>query len=211
MSNKESFHVQLRDVKGTRKSRALRASGLVPAVLYGHGQECVNLTVPVKEVDAMIRHGSRVVELSGGITETAFVKEVQWNAFGTDVLHLDLTRVNAKELVDVTVRVELRGDAPGTHQGGMVNHVLHELEMMCPASDIPEKIDLDINHLELDQSITAGEIDLPKGATLVTDKSAVIVQCSEVHAQPEETGVVDTSAEPEVIGRKESAEEEGSE
>ena len=208
----EVLHATIREGLGTRASRRLRQQGQVPVILYGHGEECVNLAVPASEVNAMIRHGSKLVSVEGAVSDSAFVKEVQWDPFGLEVLHMDLTRVSAHEAVEVVIAVALVGEAPGAKQGGRVDHVTHEIEIQCPAGQIPERFEVKINSLELGQTITAGSIELPSGATLMTDPDRVIATCEEVAAEveAEEEEAAATGAEPEVIGRKEEAgEEEG--
>ena len=201
MSNTEVLNVEVREKSGSTSSKHLRAGGQIPAILYGHGIAPVSLAVKSSEVESMIRHGSRVVNLTGGISENAFVKEVQWDAFGNEVLHLDLTRVSKDELIETTVEVELRGDAPGTKVGGVLQHLLHEVEIKCPAHSIPEKLEANVNSLEMGGTITLSELIVPEGASLVGDANAVVVQCVEATEESEEVAAVD-GAEPEVIGRK---------
>ena len=119
-TNADTLNVVVREERGSNKMKKLRADGLIPAVLYGHGGENVSIAVNAKEVNAMIRHGGRVVEFAGGLSESALVTDVQWDAFGSTVLHMDFTRVDQSERVDVTIAVELRGTAPGTKVGGTV-------------------------------------------------------------------------------------------
>ena len=111
--SEEVLEVQIRDSRGTRNARRLRQAGSVPAVLYGHGQETVNLSVSSEQFVAAIRHGSRVVALAGAVDQTALIRDVQWDTFGIEVLHVDFARVSASELVTTMVQVELRGEAPG--------------------------------------------------------------------------------------------------
>lgn len=90
----------------------------------------------------------------------------------------------------------------------MVEHFLHEVEIECEALSIPEKIDLNIQNLKIGDSITAGELTLPPGVTLISDPDAMVVHCVEPRGEEEEGGVGGV-AEPEVIGRKaEEGEEE---
>jgi large subunit ribosomal protein L25 len=190
----------------------MRRQGQVPAILYGHGKESVSLSVPTEELEAAVRHGARVLELKGDLNESAFLREVQWDTFGMEVLHIDLTRVRAGEKVEAAIPVELKGEAPGSKAGGMVEHLVHAVTIECPMSVVPEKLVADINALELDASLTAADLELPKGAHLVTRPDTVIVHC--VAAMPAEEEVEEEAApaeavEPEVIGRK--AEDENSE
>ena len=143
----EVLNVAVREECGTRAVRRIRNAGHIPAVLYGHGQPNVNLSIPAKDVTTAIRHGSKLVDLQGGVNESALIRVVQWDAFGVDVLHLDLTRVSAGETVQVSVAVELRGEAPGARAGGLVEHLIHELEIECPVTAIPDKFELSVNDL----------------------------------------------------------------
>jgi large subunit ribosomal protein L25 len=180
---------------------------MTPAVLYGHGEQTVSLSIPTDEISALLRHGGRVVELQGAASGNALVRDVQWDAFGARVLHLDLARVSRGETVETMIPVELRGDAPGTHEGGLLQHFLHELRIKCPVAALPERLRVNVNHLELGGQITVAELELPEGVQVLADPTAVVVQCSAVAAEVEVEAVVE-AAEPEVIGRRESAEEE---
>ena len=110
----ETINATRREALGTRTARELRAEGKVPAVLYGHGEDNVSLTISADEIMAAIRHRAHVVELEGDVSETALLKDVQWGPFGAEVLHVDLTRVSKGEKAEATIAVELHGDAVGT-------------------------------------------------------------------------------------------------
>jgi large subunit ribosomal protein L25 len=125
-----------------------------------------------------------------------------------------LTRVDADEAVSVTLEVELRGEAPGTHHGGVIDQQLRDVEIECPANAIPEKLTLSINELEVGDSMTASQLELPKGATLLSDASSVIVACVEqtiLADEEEEAALEATGAEPEVIGGRKPGEAEEAE
>ena len=127
------------------------------------------LSVSERDLNKAIDHGSHIVDLKGGANESALIKEVQWDALGIKVLHLDLTRVDATEAVEVTLPIELKGDAAGTRQGGTLNFHQHQLTIMCPANVLPDKLEVKISELEVDESITAADVKLPAGATLAED------------------------------------------
>jgi large subunit ribosomal protein L25 len=205
----EALDVQVRNSKGKRNAKRLRLAGSIPAVLYGHGEQTVSLTLNHDQFATALRHGSKLVDLKGGVNETALIRELQWDVYGTEVQHVDFARVSADERITVTVQVELRGQAPGARQGGVVQHMVHEIEIECLATAIPDKIQLNVNHLELKSSITVGQIELPEGVKLLSDADAIAVQCVEPAAEVEEAAPAAEGAEPEVIGRK--AEEEGEE
>jgi len=207
VANVETLNAHIRDTRGKRNARRLRADGQIPAILYGHGEESVSLSVVADEFAAALRHGSKVVELKGAVNQSALIREVQWDTFGTEVLHLDLTRVSAGESVETTVSLELRGDAPGTHEGGILQNPIHELQIECPVAAIPDKISVNVNSLQLGESISAGELPLPESVRLLMDPETVVVLCVQPAAEIEEEEIPGEAQEPEVIGRKE--EEEG--
>jgi large subunit ribosomal protein L25 len=154
-----------------------------------------------------LRHGSRLVELTGAVNESAFIRELQWDTFGTEVMHVDFTRISAEELVQVTLTIELRGEAPGVKSGGVVEHLIHEVEVECPAGAIPDKLHVNINHLKLNDTILLGSLELPAKAKVFGDADAVVVQCVIPVERPElEEG--EGAAEPEVIGGKPAEDEE---
>ncbi len=203
----EVLHVQLRETRGTRNARRERRAGRLPVILYGHGQESISLSVSAEEMEAALRHGARLVKLAGAVDEQAFVRELQWDTWGKHVLHVDLTRVSEHEKVRVVVAVDLRGEAPGMKQGGVVKQLIHELEIECEATAIPERIYLNINQLGLGQQITLAQVELPAAVVPLVDPESVVVECHEPVVVEEEAPAEAAEAEPEVIGRKKEEEE----
>lgn len=187
--------------------KRLRQIGKIPAVLYGHGKGTEVLCVLEKELTKVIDQGSYIVELKGAANESALIKDVQWDAFGIKVIHLDLARVDATEAVEVTIPIELRGDATGTHHGGVVNFHQHQIAILCPANLVPDKIEVRISDLGVDQMIDASQIVLPEGAKIAEAGTTPIVSCAlPVEKPEEEVGTAEGSDEPEIIGKKEEGE-----
>ena len=204
--------VQSRDTQGKHRNRRLRQSGKIPGVLYGHGLECVSLSVAADVLTAAIRHGSRLVSLTGAVNESAFIRDLQWDTWGTHIVHVDFTRISEHEIVEVRVPVELRGESPGVREGGVVVQHIHEVEIACPASVIPERLAVNINHLMIEQSILLGSIELPEGAKILSgDLEEAVVECIIPKEMPEEGAAEAVPGEPEVIGAKETEEEESEE
>lgn len=197
------LEVSARESLGKLNSRRLRAEGIVPAVLYGHGEESVSLKLPASQLRASLRHGAHVVELQGAASGQALLQDVQWDTFQQHILHVDLLRVDAKERVKVELPVVLRGQAPGENEGGVVDHVRHTIEIETTVISVPEALHLSVNGLHLGSTLTAADIeDMPAGATVVGDADAVLVSCHEPAAIADEEEVAATGAEPEVIGAK---------
>jgi large subunit ribosomal protein L25 len=157
----------------------------------------------------MLRHHSQTVTLAGDVKDTALVREVQYDPLGIEVLHLDLVRVNLKELVEVTVPIYQQGEAAGLREGGVLLENLHDVDIRCPAGQIPDQLVLNVTDLHVGGQLTAGDLDLPEGVELVTAAETVVAHVEEPKEQLEEVGEEGAVAEPELISKGgESAEEE---
>jgi large subunit ribosomal protein L25 len=213
MAESETLVAQPRTGRGTHLARRIRKKGLVPAVVYGHKEETLSVTVQRDDLYRAIRHGARVVDLqAGGKVEKALLRDVQWDHLGHDILHVDFARVAADERIKIEVRIELRGTAPGATAGGLLDQPLHTLEVECLAIAVPESIRVAINELQIGQAIHVKELKLPEGVTTAADPDAIVVQVTAPKVEAEApVAPVEGAAEPEVIGRKEKAEEEGEE
>jgi large subunit ribosomal protein L25 len=207
------LNVSVRNELGSGRVRRLRRAGQTPAILYGHGEANVNLAIPTAEVKAALRHGGKLVDLQGSLSEKALIRAIQWDCYGVDVLHLDLTRVSEQERVEVTVSLELRGEAPGVKEGGLVDHHLFDVEIECPAGEIPDKLIASIKNLHLGESIILADVPLPPHVKVLTPLDTLVVSC-QAQVSTEEAAAEEAAAglaEPEVIGRKAEEEEEESE
>lgn len=195
----EVLDVEKREQVGSSATERLRRSGRVPAVVYGHGEANEHVSVPAAQVKSLLRHHSKTVELAGDLKETALVSEVQWDPLGIEVLHLDLIRVNLKELVQVTVAVHRHGDAAGLRQGGLLIDNAHEVEIECSAGQIPENLSLNVTDLGVGGQKTAGDLDLPEGVSLITPVETVLTHIEPPKGASKETA--DAPTEPEVIAK----------
>lgn len=204
----EVLEVEKREQVGSSATQKLRRDGRVPAVLYGHGEESAHLSITERQVKSLIRHHSKTVELIGAIKDTALVSEIQWDPLGIEVLHLDLIRVNLKELVEVTVPVHVHGDPVGTREGGVLLVNLHEIDIRCPAGSIPEKVGLNVSDLHLGGQMTASDLVMPEGVELITAADTMVAHVEVPRAEVEEETEPET-AEPEIINKGgEKAQEE---
>ncbi|MCX7413263.1 MAG: 50S ribosomal protein L25 [Planctomycetia bacterium] len=205
----ESLEVVARKAAGTRESRRRRRQGMVPAVLYGHGEKCIDLAAKREAIQAVVRHGSRVVELKGAVKTSALVRELQWDTFGVEPIHIDFLRVSASDRVKVKVPIDMKGEAPGHRAGGVLMLLMHEIEIECTPDAIPEKIHALVGKLELGGTIKIHDLELPKGARVVIDTDETVVSCTLPGQKAEEAAGLPGAVEPEVIGRKAAEEGEG--
>ncbi|MBE6427189.1 MAG: 50S ribosomal protein L25 [Planctomycetaceae bacterium] len=207
MAQLEVLEVKVRDTFGKRRVRRLRATGMVPANLYGHKQETVNLMIDEAAMKMILRRGHQIVKLTGASSDEALIKEVQWNVWGNEILHVDFTRINANETVKATVPVVLKGDAAGLREGGVIETLIHEVEVECSAFNMPENIVISVTNLGLGQQITAADLKLPEGVTTDLAADTVMVVCVTKQEEVDMTSAVVDGAEPEVIARKKADEE----
>jgi len=211
MSKANPVKARIRTKSGTKLAKKERKEGYIPAVVYGHNQENLMVSVPSSEFESLLKHGVHLLELQmDGKSETVLIKEVQYDHLGTNLIHIDFSRVNLNERVPVNVPIVLRGTPAGVQAGGMLQQLQMELEIECLVTDIPEQLKVNVNSLEIGQSLHAKDIELPEGATLITEPDVVIAQVSELaeeeQEQPEEE--LPESAEPEVIGKGKETEED---
>jgi large subunit ribosomal protein L25 len=205
-----TISVQPRTAHGTRIARRLRQEGRIPAVIYGHKEATVAVTVAAEELQRAVKAGNPIVDLKAdGTTQKAQIRELQWDHLGQDVLHVDFKRVSEDERIVTHVKIELRGIHP---TGAVMDQPIHSLEIECPVIAVPQTIRLDIGGMQVGQVIHVKDLTLPPNVKAMVDPEAVVVVAKAHHiaevavAAPAEPG----ANEPEVIGRKaEEAEEEG--
>lgn len=207
------LEVQERTKSGSNAAKQIRKKGLVPAVMYGHGEATASLSVPGEELYKAIRHGVRIFDVKlGGAVQKTLLREIQWDALGHDILHADFYRVSADETITLDVKVELKGTAPGIAAGGVLVQQIHSLSVECLVVSIPEAIRVNIGELQLNQAIHVREIPVPEGVKIKNDPEAIVVQVAqkiieEVAAPAVPGAPTAESAEPEVIGRVKAEEE----
>lgn len=207
MSEVATLNAQPRTGVGSRASKKLRKQGLIPAVVYGHGEPTVHVAVSAEDLTrAIVKQHARTFSLVvDGKTDTVLVKELQWDYLGVEMIHVDFERHSLTERVKVTVPVELR-NTPKTTGGGVLDQPLHTLHIECPFGSIPEAIRIDITGLTLGNPVHVRELTLPPDVTVLEAPEAVVVQLKlpGQEAAPVEAG----GAEPEVLTAKKPKEGE---
>ena len=204
MTETIALKAELRPAAGSKHARVLRTQGRLPAIVYGHKEEPVAISLNLHDFAENLHHGHRVFNVNlGGKTETLLVKALQYDHLGKYIIHADFVRVDLEERVKVTVPIEQRGTAQGTHQGGIIDELLDHIEIECKVTEIPETIVVSVNDVEVGQSLHAGDISLPAGMKLVTDPKALILHCHLVAAaKSTEEFEEELPSEPEVITEK---------
>jgi large subunit ribosomal protein L25 len=214
MAKAYPLQVALREGRGSRAARRLRAAGGIPCVLYGHGQDPVHLRVDAHDLEQALHSHSSVFELQwseGG--DTALVHELQLDALGDETLHVDFLRVSLTEKVQVTVPLELHGEPKGVLEGGILNQQKHEVEVECVPTEIPEQIRIEVADLQIGDEIKVSDIPPVAEVQILDDPEdlVVLIQPPAEEEEEEAEELAEMPAEPEVIGRKPKEEEEAEE
>ena len=201
-----------REKLGSRYAQRLRKEGRLPAVIYGHGQDPVSVTVDSKQFRELFHENYHLMNfVIDGKTESCLVKDVQWDYLGDNVIHVDLTRVDLTEEVEVEVEVIMKGRPAAMNQeGAVLNHPLAMLTVKCAANNIPDQIIVDVSNLTLEDTVTVADLALPEGVAAVDDPDTLVAQIQIQEELPEEPDTESVEGEPEIIGRAEG-EEEGEE
>ena len=221
----EQFHIQVktREEFGKNSNRRLRASGQIPAVLYGSGGETVPIQIERRKVEEVFRHGATENTIfllkreESDQERHARIREMQTNAVSREILHIDFQRVLMDQMIRVTIPVHPVGTPKGvTDEGGVLDQVTREVEVECLPGDIPESIDVDVTALAIGDHLEAGALTLPKGVELIEEPDRVIVSIAypvrvEEPEEDEEELLGAERDEPEVIRRGKEGEEGESE
>jgi large subunit ribosomal protein L25 len=206
---------------GKNDARRLRQSGLIPAVVYGAGQDSQPVAVDPKQIRRILNseqgHNS-IFDLSlDGNTAKVMIVDWQYEPIKSALLHVDLKRIAMDKVLRVSVPITVKGEAPGVKvQGGILEQVLREVELECLPADIPGHIDADVSNLNFGEAIRVS--DLPHGGKLkfLTDDGQVVAHVvavkEVVEAAPAEgVEAAATTAEPEVIKKGKADEGEAAE
>lgn len=201
---------------GTRYAKRSRASGHLPAIVYGHGQDPLSIEFDAHEANLHFAKGERVFVLAmdGAKDELVLLQDLQFDHLGTDIIHADFRRVDLSERVEVTVPLEFVGNAKGLKSAGAVlTHPVTELHLECAVTNLPDVLEVDISDLGVDEMITAGEIKLPKETMkLLTPADTRVVSIfikAEIEEDSAESSEVDAAASPEVITEKKDDDDKG--
>jgi large subunit ribosomal protein L25 len=196
----------------------MRMTGRVPAVIYGRGRDPESLSVSSSELDKLLAghsSASTVIDLDlGGKTSTVLIRDMQRHPVRRVITHVDFYEIRAGETITLDVPIDLQGIPSGVrNSGGTLDQVLREVSIVVLPRDIPERIPLNVDHLEIGGSLHVSDLEI-KNAKILSDLKATIcsVIAPRVEEEPEVAAEIDEEAEegaePELI-RKPKAEDEG--
>lgn len=219
MPGKKVLRIAERTSFGSRNARRLRKTGTVPAVVYGRGGDELNVTVAEHEFMNLVGYSTSTgiinLEMGRKSPVTAIVKDVQWDMITDRPVHIDFLRVSADQIVSIPVHVHLENVPVGVKMGGVLEHALHEILIKVRAKNIPSAININVEGLDIGDSIHLSEVELPDGMTLDMDSDLVVasvVAPSVARVEvPEEEALEPVEGEEPEAGEAAEGEEEPSE
>ena len=206
---------------GSRTARRLRREGLVLGVVYTGGDDARPFQVPAREVRNVLSTGAALfdLEIEGEKAVPVVVKDSQHHPVRGDLRHFDLVQVRLDEKIQAEVALELEGteDAPGTKEGGVLEHITREITVEALPTDIPEMITVDVSEMDINDTITLDTVAAPQGVEFVADELEEITVATltpprleaELEAIEEEAALV--GEEGEEVPEGEEVEEAGAE
>ena len=197
------LNANLRSDFGKKASRRLRAEGHLPANIYGHKQDNASVTLDSKEFRMFFEAGHRMATLDvDGKSEHGVVKEVQWDGMGNEILHVDFSRIDKDEKIELEVHV----DVNGVLAAGVAEFPHKELKIRGPASALPESVEIRVGELKMGDAIRIKDVVVPDGCEVVGDPEGLVFACNAPRGIQITDGGEDGEAgpsEPEVIGKSE--------
>jgi large subunit ribosomal protein L25 len=217
----------LREETGKSKVNSLRRSGFVPAIIYGQGKNPLVIKLDRSQLVKFMHahHGAENMIITlvvsdgekskkSGQEKPVLIKEIQFDPVKDGIWHIDFNEISLTKAIEVKVPIEAKGDAIGVKQdGGVLTHVLWELEIECLPTVIPEKIEVDVTNMKIGDAVYVKDLPVKDGVKVLTDKEATVFtlmspKIEEVVAEVTEGAA---PAEPEVIKEKKEKAEEGEE
>jgi large subunit ribosomal protein L25 len=209
-SDRATLKVAERSEFGSRPTRRLRRSGLVPGVVYGGGREARHFQVSEREARAVLLHGGALIEVQfdGSRPTPVVVKEEQRDPVRGSLLHLDLLEVRLDEEIQADVAVELVGadEAPGVNEGGVLEHVTHQLTIEALPTAIPESIPVDVSGMAIGDTLQLSAVVPPEGVEFALGEGTDPDEVTIATLSPPR---VEEEPEPEVEEEAELVGEEG--
>ncbi len=218
-----TIEVNRREETGKNANRRLRASGFIPAVVYGGGRDSLSIQVEKQVIHDLLRqeggeHAVFLLKLAGtDKSRHTMVRDVEIDSVSRQIIHIDFQRVLMTEKVKVMVGIELLGTPEGVkNEGGVMDFITREVEIESLPGDLPAKLTLDVTDLNIGDHLEAKDLEIPEKVELMEELGRVIVsvahsrvsdEVEEAEAEGEELLLEAEAEEPELIGRGKEAEE----
>ena len=194
----DTLTIDVRTQSGTTAARAVRRAGKIPGVLYGHGEPTA-IAIGAKALEELLTLGgkSHILDATiGGIHDSVLLRDVQRDPVNHRPIHADFQRVSTGEAISASVAIVVVGNSAAVKDGAVLDTVTRTIDVKGPAGKLPDSISVDVTELGVHDHVTAGQLVLPDGFTLITPADTVIIsiEAARTAAQAEETTAVSAEA-----------------
>ncbi len=211
-----NLEVKTRQRSGKEQAKKLRRDGIIPAVVYGPSEQTLPLEVGLRDLKSLLKatQGENVIinlniDQGKGGSKKVLIREVQKDPVWDNILHVDFRHISLTEKIIVKIPIHLVGTSTGVkNEGGILEHLLRELEIKCLPTEIPEHIEVDTTELGIGDAIHVKDLKLEKFEVLTDqDRSIVTVVPPTVFKEAEVAVAVEEGKEPELVGAEKEGEE----
>lgn len=215
MADKITVKAEKREQSGKGFARRLRQAGKIPVNVYGGGQENASIAVDLKDLAAILRSDSGYntvfsLDVAGVGASDVMFQDRQIDPIRGRLLHADLRRLTKGEKIEVTVALHFIGEPIGVKEdGGVLNEPVREIKVLCEPANIPEFIEVNVEHLKLNEAVHVSDIKVGKDLEIHEDPETVVAAVMIVKEEVEEpAAATEETGEPEVIGKGKKEDEE---
>lgn len=217
-----TLKAEVRDGTGKGVARKLRAQGRVPGVLYGSGVEPTPIHMSGQDLRHLFHQQSSLVDLEvDGKTHLVIPRDVQRDHLHGRYVHVDFFAVSRTEKVTLTVEIRETGDAPGVKSGGVIEHHLRDVDILCMPGDVPDGIEANLSGLEIGDMLRVSDLIVPEGVEMLSDPDTPVISVvtpaalrtevdlsipGEEGEEPVEAAVPEVEAAPEALPTEEGGE-----
>lgn len=174
MAEHQTFSATVRETVGKGDSKSVRRAGSVPCVVYGADVEPLAIVVSSDDAKAIVDHPAILTITIDGTGRDVLVKDVQRHFLSHEIQHIDMQAISEDRPITTVVPVVARGEAAGTHHGGIMEQTGHTLRIQCLPKDLPEKIACDVSKLDVGQRILTRDLVMPEGVKSLSEPTTVM-------------------------------------
>lgn len=183
MAKNVTLKAEERKRTGTGVLKQMRKEGWIPSIVYGGGEENINIKIDARTFRELLAESASDsflvnLEIDSGKKQLAFVQDIQHNALTGAIMHADFRAVNNKTEIDASIPVNLEGDPVGIQSGGHLEQHLYQIEISCFPQDLPETLSASVAHLEIGDTLVVGDLVLPLNVKCSLGEDVVIALCA---------------------------------
>ncbi len=189
MAKQETIKAEKREATGTTAAKRLRRTGVVPAVVYGGKQREYPIQLDAKSFLDVVRHQSShnflvnlEIEGANEKSKLAIVQDIQRNPLNGSLIHVDFRAISEDDTIHAVVPIEFHGEPAGVKAGGLLEQLVHEIEVHCRPADLPERIVNDVDSLGLGEALKVANLNLPKGVSVKLDGEVLVAIVNQTRA-----------------------------